>query len=350
MKISALATLCLAMFAFASAGLSQQNSSGRPVHTFRHGFLLFSTEGNTLTVRDFRTGEIISKHALGKGAPGELPAAATNYEFETLPAPPDANSSSANAINHGQIVGSYYVPVDFRLEAENGAVFSGGGIQTLRYPGAVWTEFDGINAEGTIVGEYLTRPDTFVYKGLLYKDGKFSSIQVHNSVVTALSGINDTGEIVGDYRTPSYQTVVGFLLANGVVTEIEFPNSTYTDASGINNAGEIVGTYGTEGLFSVYFGFTYLNGVYTSFQVPGALWTTGQAINDNGVVAGEYVDAAYNQHGFVLSNGQFTTIDYPGANGTYVLGIDDSGKIVGEYYGPSCPLRGQECAFVATPQ
>ncbi len=350
MKISALATLCLAVLAFASAGLSQQNSSNRSVHTFRHGFLSFSVEGNTLTVRDFRTGELISKHALGKAAPGELPATATNYDFETLPAPPDANGSSANAINHGQIVGGYGLAVDLWPETDKGAVFSGGTVQTLRYPGAVWTSLDGINAEGTIVGEYLTRPNTFVYKGLIYKDGKFSSVQVHNSVVTALSGINDSGEIVGDYGTPSYQTVVGFLLANGVVTEIEFPNSTYTDASGINNAGEVVGTYSTEGLFPGALGFTYLNGAYTSFQVPGALWTTGQAISNYGVVAGEYVDAAYNQHGFVLSNGQFTTIDYPGANGTYVLGIDDSVEIVGEYYGPSCPLKSQECAFVATPQ
>lgn len=350
MKISILVVACLAMLALGSLCHSQENASAQPIHTFRHGFLSFSIEGTICTVRNSLTGELVSQKALGKPAPGELPPVATNYKFETLAAPPEADSSSANAISNGQIAGSYYVPVDLRLETERGAVFSDNEYQALSYPGAVWTSLDGINAEGTIVGEYLTRPNTFVYKGLIYKNGKFSSVQVHNSAVTALAGINDTGAIVGNYRTPSYQTVVGFLLANGTVSEIDFPNSTYTDAAGINNAGEVVGTYGAEGLFSVYFGFTYLNGAYTNFQVPGTSVTIAQAISNNGVIVGEYVDAAYNQHGFVLNNGQFATIDYPGANSTTVLGIDDSGKIVGEYYGPACPLGSQQCAFMATPE
>ena len=68
---------------------------------------------------------------------------------------------------------------------------------TIDVPDATYTEANGINPAGEIVGLYSDAND--VGHGYLFNKGKFTTIDVPGAVFTVALGINPAGEIVGLY-------------------------------------------------------------------------------------------------------------------------------------------------------
>src|SRR5208282_155400 len=100
----------------------------------------------------------------------------------------------------------------------------------------------------------------------------FTTINVPGAAWTNVNGINDAGQIVGwGSPTPGVQASGGgFLDVGGVFTTVSLPGAGYTYPNGISNNGQIVGYYGgTPGAH----GFLDVSGVFTTINAPGAYLT-----------------------------------------------------------------------------
>jgi probable HAF family extracellular repeat protein len=117
-----------------------------------------------------------------------------------------------------------------------------------------------------------TRPTLEVLEDRVALSGyTFTNIDVPNARFTEADGINARGQIVGNYGDASGQH--GFLLSGGQYTTLDDPNAVTqpglgTFAFGINARGQIVGQY-----FDANFarhGFLLSGGQYTTLDVPNA--------------------------------------------------------------------------------
>jgi hypothetical protein len=77
-------------------------------------------------------------------------------------------------------------------------VVGGASATTYRYPGADYTEIDGINDAGVIVGQYGGDADN-TQQGFIYSGGVYITVDYPGSTATAITGISATGEIAGWY-------------------------------------------------------------------------------------------------------------------------------------------------------
>ena len=222
----------------------------------------------------------------------------------------------------------------------------------------------GINANGDIVGTYVTAPSASVLNlahGFVRvaATGTITPFDAPNAGTAKNQGtfavsINDGGAITGIYSDAN-TAEHGFLrAADGTFTEFDVPAAPTnvghrgTSPTGINAAGVITGMYETTD--TVRHGFVRAaDGTITSFDAPGAgagltEGTIPLRINAGGDVVGFYADANHVSHGFVrTAAGTFIApIDAPGAGttgsqkgfkfgGTIAVGIDTAGDVVGIY-------------------
>lgn len=119
---------------------------------------------------------------------------------------PSASLTMAIGINStSQIVGAFDDPL-----GSHGFLYSKGGFSTIDVPTAIGeTIATGINDQGQIVGGYCT--DITACFGFLYADGSFSTVNVPGAYYTDVNGINNKGQIVGDFTAAG--AVNGFLYA-----------------------------------------------------------------------------------------------------------------------------------------
>ena len=248
-------------------------------------------------------------------------ALATKYSFTTV----DVAGVLKGINDQGTIVGMYGF-----LDA------SGNFTPMINYPDPdAWTIPMGINNSNEMVGYYMDA--TGHHHGFLYSGGNFTLIDFPGTNYTELNGINDSGNIVGSSAEGH-----GLLYTRGNFTLIDFTGGSGTFAQGINNSGSIVGFYLEAARPR---GFIDTGGNFTLIDFPGAPWTNVYGINDFGTVVGTYGDAVGNYHSFLYSGGNFTPIDFPGATSrTVAFGINNSNEIVG-YYIDATGWHG----FVATP-
>src|SRR5262249_45790461 len=145
---------------------------------------------------------------------------------------------------------------------------------------------------------------------------------------TQAFGINAAGTIVGNYQA-SAVSIDGFLYSGGTYTTLADPVATFTQALGINNAGQIVGVYAA-GIGNTPHGFLLSGGTYTTIDDPSATnITEAFGINDRGQIVGLYMNAS-GLHGFLLSGGVYTTLDDSAgaqASGTAALGITHAAPV-----------------------
>ena len=103
---------------------------------------------------------------------------------------------------------------------------SQGSYQTIYVPGSVYTEVQGLNNRGEIVGFYL---EDDMFHGFLWKGGSdYTTIDFPGAQYTVLSGINDDGTIVGFYAFPDSAADHGL-----VVTPISTPELSSAPMVGI---------------------------------------------------------------------------------------------------------------------
>jgi Cadherin-like len=218
------------------------------------------------------------------------------------PTVPLAVSTDVDGITSaGVIYGDYadYVINNGSQPGWQGFLNNNGVVTSIAFPGANITTLAGINAAGTIVGNYEIGGNTnagWIGHGFVDSNGSFTAIDVPGAYATSVVGISDGGEIVGNYQDNSNNTL-GFVDNNGVITKINIAGATSTGVSAVNAAGEIVGYYADSG--GNIHGFVDNGGVITTVDVPGATETDILGINAAGVISGYYNDSSYNQHGFV---------------------------------------------------
>jgi probable HAF family extracellular repeat protein len=245
---------------------------------------------------------------------------------------------------------------------------------TLEVLGAVWTNAQGINARGDVVGIYTDTSG--LNHGFLWSGGEFATIDVPEARVTAARAIGPNGEIVGTYQRVSESGNIpshGFLLtAQGKFLSMDFPGHANTIPQRILADGTVLGCYHDADLMASMHGmmmsrdgvaelpegmsmhngatpngklivglytdmmdgrdkgYLYEGGTLTPLEVPGSTSTAAWDINPAGVVVGVFNDAA-GAHGFMFDGTRFSRIDVPGATTTRVFGINPRGDIVGAY-------------------
>jgi probable HAF family extracellular repeat protein len=243
---------------------------------------------------------------------------------------------------------------------------------TLDFPGAAWTQANGISRGGPlgrsvhIVGRYL---EGIFTHGFLFSGGEFTALDVPHGYNTAAYGINGRGQIVGTYES-----------ADGRTESFEYESGTYTQFSlcesvgarsvfGINNAGSVVGSSrpatprvgfeydavrdqcepaakpsGKDGYDLELFGindsgrcvgslagpenggspavgisFETILDVPAEVVAPNATTTVLRGVSDRGFVCG-YAD----NHAFIIdASGAFTVFDHPDAVTTVAYGLVD---------------------------
>jgi uncharacterized membrane protein len=259
---------------------------------------------------------------------------------------------------------------------------------SIDVPGATFTNAQGINPQGDIVGFYGNARGTH---GFLWSDGEFASIDYPGAAYTDARGINGRGDIVGTYRMPGEPLVIhGYLLTrDGEFTPVDFPGHINTIPQRITSQGLILGcrhdtdTMGTMrgvamngrnlaeaeeidahasmhngatpngklivGLFTEMDtmrgrGYLLEGDRFTPFDVPGSTFTAGWDINPGGNIVGVYRDAANRVHGFLWVHDEFLSIDFPDAAATRAFGLNPGSDVVGTYI----DAAGRPHGFLAT--
>jgi uncharacterized membrane protein len=247
---------------------------------------------------------------------------------------PGATLTAPNGLNaQGDVVGRYVTVGGAR---RGFLLDKHGNFQSIAYPGDLAIAAVGIDAGGSIVGEYAEFGRNH---GFALSNGAFSLIDFTDGTTVAHStfafGISESGAVVGEYKVlfkPLGDPGHAFLLEDGLYTHISPPGARAAVAWGINASGQSVGYYMDQQVPSVGHGWRRdPDGTYTLFDFPGASFTNARAINASGTIVGIFRDAAQRSHGFVLESGVFTRFDYPGAIFTRLSGINARGDIVGDF-------------------
>ncbi len=232
--------------------------------------------------------------------------------------------------------------------------------QTVDYPGAAWTEVNGIssptatlpNQPSYIVGTYADITGTH---GFLFFRGQYTTIDVPNGPIsrsfnTQAFGVNSQGQIVGTYQSTD-GTTSSFIRTAGTFTRFNQCGAGpgvegHWEAHGIDNVGNIVGTGRAIGIVE---GFLYRGPSWPCYGLswtlaPGVRSTELYGINNVSPLRGVgfYVDRNGHAHGAYLGvNSASVQFDVPGASDTWLRGINDASYTVGYYL-----LRGTSPGFV----
>jgi|SRR5215472_3378631 len=227
--------------------------------------------------------------------------------------------------------------------AQSRAMTNPGTVTTFDVPGATNTFPIDINAEGVIVGRYMTS-NGVVHGFLRDTSGNLTTIDYPGSSFTAATAINADGDIVGQYALPSAPGQRhGYLLQDGTFTSLDPPGSVFTNALGINERGDIVGRYCLAAPCTTtspnFHGFLLRDGAFTTIDVPGAARTDAWRINDRGEILGAVPPPSGGEVMFLLSQGQFTEIALPGgqAVSSDIGGLNERGDLVGTYCDVASP-------------
>jgi probable HAF family extracellular repeat protein len=261
--------------------------------------------------------------------------------FITIDPPQTVYTFAAGINNDRKIVGGYSDAAGTGhgfLRSEDGRFVTIDHPQAAKVKGG-FTEANGINSAGLIVGDYcaaLPCDGINVVKGYVlrgdedkdkYDKDDFTGLEIPGHMNEYVEKINSEGDIVGCYHDNDLgNSMHGFVWDDGKVTAVPVPASMNT---GINDHGAITGFYEKPG---VQHSYLLRKGVRTPIDFPGAVSTSAQEINNYGRVVGWYVKKDNSYHGFLWQKGEFTSVDIPGAvNGTFVNGINSVGDIVGAY-------------------
>src|SRR5262245_163743 len=123
-----------------------------------------------------------------------------------------------------------------RLEKLEGRSLLAVDILLVDVPGSTFTDINGINDSGQVVGSYTAGGVTH---GFVKSGESYTTIDVPGATSTAAWDINESGQVAGSYVSGGVTR--GFLLSGGVYTTIDVPGSTRTMPRGIGDSGQIVG-------------------------------------------------------------------------------------------------------------
>ena len=235
----------------------------------------------------------------------------------------------------------------------HGFTWEDGVITRLDPPGSVYTQLNGINDDGTIVGMYQDASNN-IYGFSLSKDGAYTVINYPDAYKndTIPYAINNEGVIAGSYNDGNKWH--GFSLG-GTYGAINYPTVTsgVTFVYGINDEGSVVGYYRNLGA-DAYQAFSLIDGAYATIDYSE--WgpqNEAYGINNEGTIVGYYTTKSSSlPKGFIQSNGAYTTFIHPDSpyHDTALTGINTVGMLVGWYDGVDSKGNSVRLGFLATPE
>ena len=273
---------------------------------------------------------------------GAASAQNSSYDFVKV-AYPGAIYTDANGINNAGIVVGTYADAQ---EILHGYMFDGVNYTTVDYPGSVNNFVFGIGPNGEILG---THADIITgYWAPWVKDAQGFRLIANPYPSADVRHINTAGKIVGSWDTggPTPEPAKGFQLVGEQFTPVEPPGARMSIANGINEAGIISGSFFDTA--NRLHGFANLAGTFTRIDFPGAIDTGVGTLNNQNRIPG-WMRQGTQFRGFVLSNKAFRTLTppMPGATQSVASAVNDSNQIAGSYKGPDC---NSWCGFIATPK
>lgn len=291
-------------------------------------------------------GSTLASSGIAKGELG--PTLSITWGIYTYPG--TTGSLASAATKTGKIVGGYGINISANTPSNQGFLLKNNKFTSLGYPGALYTQPNGMSESGVVVGAWGTSDLSADEHGFKLTGKKFTTIDFPGATEgTVASGINKSGDIVGSWGDNT--TAHGFLLSKGTYTSIDYPGAFYTVTWGIDSAGDIVGWYGAN--FDDSHGFIYSKGVFTPLDYPGYSQNYVADMNDSGMIVGGFgddtiiggVDYQW-QHCYIYQNGQFTTFDAPfgPAAATLTWHLNNEGLVAGYYLDASATAYG----FTAT--
>lgn len=251
--------------------------------------------------------------------------------FSSIDAP-NASFTNAQGINApGDIVGFY---VDKTNKRSHGFLLEDGAFTTIDYPNAVYTDARGINARGEIVGSYRMagEPPVNFHGYLRSPDGQFTQIDFPGHTNTIPQRITSTGLVVGcrhDYDT--MDTMRGVMINSRDTSQVAEIGAYASMNNGATPDGQLITGLFTDMDTGKGRGYLLYGDTFIPFDAPGSIFTAAWDANTEGSVVGVYRDTGGKFHGFVWENLMFTAIDYQAAAATRAFGINTRGDIVGAY-------------------
>jgi probable HAF family extracellular repeat protein len=230
--------------------------------------------------------------------------------------------------NNGQVVGYYN---DHGSDIA-GFLYDHGVYTRISYSSNESSAY-GINNGDHIVGSfYGYKNNQYTYFGYLKVGNQFTVLDYPPAQATGPNSINDSDVIVGQYYDSVLGPVHGFTYLSGAWTPFDYPGSDgFTELTGINNNGDMVGITKVGGQA---FAFLYSHSQFTTISYPGMIETDVWGINSNDVVVGNAFDANDNAHPFTWSAGQFTDVTLPGNPSFLLTGINDANQVIGFVFNP----------------
>lgn len=203
-----------------------------------------------------------------------------------------ANESAATQINNrGDISGWYTV-----AGARHGYVLKDGVVTTIDYPGAAFTQVNGISDRGVIFGHF--RGPVAPFHGFVLEDGVFTQIDVPGAFSTFPFYINTRGDIAGEFNDRAGEIGHGYVITkHGELITFDAPGApaNSTLAIGINDRREILGYYrkpdGQLQTFIVDVDEVAVPEAYHYVTLPGRDGTP-ETGNNRGAFVGFYTDDA----------------------------------------------------------
>lgn len=175
---------------------------------------------------------------------------------------------------------------------------------SVDYPGVGYTQLNGINSSGAIVGVYrISSVGNVSYSFLRSPDG--SSTQLLAGTSSNAAGISDSGSIVGSVDK------VGFILSPGF-TPVKVSNDV-TALNGISTNNSIIGTFDNGSGVYYGIGFETVSGKLMPLPFYDELSVTPRGINKGRTIVGD--PNGNPEVAFILPpGGTYQIVEYPGSN------------------------------------
>jgi probable HAF family extracellular repeat protein len=197
--------------------------------------------------------------------------------------------------------------------------------------GGSWSQAQGINASGQVVGESCTNGYDN-YRAFLYSGSTMTDLGTFGGPESRANGINFVGQVVGwASNSAAYADYHAFLYSGSTMTDLGTLGGTSSVARGINICGKVVGWASTPGDFASH-AFLYSDSTMTDLGTLGGSHSDAYAINSLGQVVGEAHTTSNAYHAFLYSGSTMTDLGTLGGSWSRAYGINDLGQVVGEAY------------------
>jgi len=277
---------------------------------------------------------------------GVVMTCSAQYNFTTVDYPGASITRLVGINDHLEIVGNYTLPGGVR----HAFIYAKGQLSPLDPNGILGTHTSAanqINNRGDISGWYV---DGSGRHGYVLKDGVVNTINYPGASFTQVNGVTDTEIVIGHF-IGSDGHFHGFILQDGSFKQLDFPGANDTFPFYMNARGDLVGEWTP---FSGVAGHGFLltkDGQWTSIDAPGAPDNSTLAIgvNDHDQVLGEFFQQNGQPRAFLVdasklqSLGAFVFVDFPWQP-SFPETINDVGVFVG-FYADATGTHG----FVAKP-